>query len=258
MLKDKKYKRLLTGGCSFTDYAWPTWADYLGTGFDEYINCGQAGSGNSNIARNVLSNSQEGDLVVILWSGWNRQIMWNTNGCPVPKDDNNHWQYNYERWNKNWLMNFYNPEERLATSMDYIKMIDLDSQVKNYNVFHFSAFSWMLGEIETRPSKFFDKLFTYYDITNNFLLDQTLENYSKTFYSQHNLDTYISTQYNSRDRHPSPYCQYHYLIDIILPKLNIDLIIDLNLHALTHDNIVRNNFNFFIDKTPEGILKCLN
>lgn len=206
--------RLVTGGCSFTDYAWHTWADYLGTAFDSYINAGQAGSDNANVARNIITHAEPGDLVVILWTGWNRHVKWNTNGCPIPKDANNHWQYNYERWDKNWLVNFYDPNERLAASLDYIKMVDLDSKARNYQAFHFSAFPWKIGEIEKFPPSHYDLISSKYEITNNFLELESLDSYKLKKY-----DFTVSTVWNTLDQHPTPVCHYRYLIDVMIKNL---------------------------------------
>jgi len=235
--------RLLTSGCSFTDYCWPTWSDYLGACFNVYLNCGQAGSDNANIARSILSNSKTGDIVVILWSGWNRHLMWDVEGHPVQKNDKNQWIYNYERWNKNWLVNFYNPEERLFSSMDYIKMVDLDSQAKGYTAYHFSAFPWQLGEIEKNISKDFDKIFSQYHIQNNFLLDTSLEEYQKIY----KFDQPVSNKYNQGDMHPTPLCQYQYLLNVIKPRLEFDFELDIYEGVIVHEQLVRDG-NIIDDK----------
>ena len=40
-MKDK----LLVSGCSYTQYFYPTWSDWLGEHFNEYINLGMSGTG---------------------------------------------------------------------------------------------------------------------------------------------------------------------------------------------------------------------
>ena len=47
--------RLIVFGCSFTDYAWPTWADIIAYDLGcEYENWAQGGGGNQQIARRAL------------------------------------------------------------------------------------------------------------------------------------------------------------------------------------------------------------
>ena len=241
--------RLLTSGCSFTDYCWPTWSDYLGIHFQEYMNCGQAGSDNANIARNIISNSKSGDVVLIMWSGWNRHVMWNVDGFPTPKNHHNNWQYNYKRWDKNWLVNFYNPGERLFSSMDYIKMVDLDSRAKGYIAYHFSAFPWQLGEIEKNSIKDFEQIFDQYQIQNNFLLDISLEEYQTI----HNFNQPVKNQYNQADRHPTPLCQYQYLMNVINPRLKLNFELDIHKYVMFHEQQVRHG-NTIDDKSKKGLL----
>lgn len=241
--------RLIVSGCSFTDYCWPTWGDYLAIAFDDYLNCGQAGSDNASITRNVIRNAQSNDTVVILWSGWNRHVMWSNEPVLTQKNKNNNWKYNYERWDKNWLVNFYNPSERLATSMDYIKMVDLDSKVKGYTAYHFSAFPWKLGEIEKYPPKDFNKIYETYEIQNNFLLLENLEDYKKNNGFAHPT----SNQYNLLDSHPTPKCQYQYLMEIMVPQFNFNVDLDISTFVNAHEQWVRSG-NIINDKSKEGLL----
>jgi len=71
--------RLFTFGCSYTEYIWPTWADIIA--FDLHIpyeNWGMSGIGNVGIAHRIVecdirNNFNEDDLILILWSSWNRE-----------------------------------------------------------------------------------------------------------------------------------------------------------------------------------------
>lgn len=241
--------RLVTSGCSFSDYCWPTWADYLGLVFDEYLSCGEAGSDNASIARNIIKNTRPNDTVVILWSGWNRHIMWSDVLVPTPKTNDNNWQYIHAPWDKNWLVNFYNPTERLATSMDYVKMIDLDSRVKGYTAYHFSAFPWTLGEIEKYPPKHFDKIFNSYHIQNNFLLEENLEDYK----IRNGFAKPVCHKYNPNDAHPTPMCQYQYLMNVMVPKFKFDVDLNILTAVNAHEQWVRAG-NVIDDKSKQGLL----
>ena len=71
--------RLFTFGCSFTQYwRWPTWADYVGRGFDHYENWGLCGGGNSYIFNSLIECHQRnqinpGDQVLIMWTNTSRE-----------------------------------------------------------------------------------------------------------------------------------------------------------------------------------------
>lgn len=71
--------RLFTFGCSFTQYAWPTWANIIAydTGIEHY-NYGIAGLGNVGIQHRILEadikhNFQKNDIILILWTSWCRE-----------------------------------------------------------------------------------------------------------------------------------------------------------------------------------------
>jgi len=73
--------RLITIGCSLTEYVYPTWADMAGTHFDEYYNLGSAGCGHGymhvifNEADTIL-NLQKGDTVMVMSSSFVRHDVW--------------------------------------------------------------------------------------------------------------------------------------------------------------------------------------
>ena len=70
--------RFFAFGCSFTSYAWPTWADILGRNYVEYFNYGQYGCGNHYIFNALMEADQyhkitKDDLVIIQWSCSSRE-----------------------------------------------------------------------------------------------------------------------------------------------------------------------------------------
>lgn len=82
--------RLFTFGCSFTRYAWPTWADILGRQFDQHINDGRVGAGNLYIFIRLINSIQQfninkDDTVAIMWTNVLREDRfvngeWHTHG----------------------------------------------------------------------------------------------------------------------------------------------------------------------------------
>jgi hypothetical protein len=70
--------RLFTFGCSFTNYRWSTWADILGTQYNEYQNWGQSGAGNHYIFNSVMEADQRhhfrpDDTVIVCWTSVHRE-----------------------------------------------------------------------------------------------------------------------------------------------------------------------------------------
>lgn len=69
---------LIVFGCSFTNYAWPTWADIMAYDLNcGYENWAQGGGGNQQIARRALYRWSQGitsdDWIMIQWTGINRE-----------------------------------------------------------------------------------------------------------------------------------------------------------------------------------------
>lgn len=71
--------RLLVFGCSFTDYAWPTWADIIAEDLGcDYENWAQGGGGNQQMARRLMYRLAEQpldpqDWVMVQWSSLSRE-----------------------------------------------------------------------------------------------------------------------------------------------------------------------------------------
>ena len=70
-------KRFFSFGCSFTRWCWPTWNDYIGLNFDEYHNCGMAGSDNKHILYTLLEVDKKykftsDDTIMIMFTSFNR------------------------------------------------------------------------------------------------------------------------------------------------------------------------------------------
>ncbi len=75
-------RRLFTFGCSFTNYKWPTWADFIATEYDYYENWGKSGAGNYHILSqlfecNQINNFTKNDTVLIMLTSFTRFDMIN-------------------------------------------------------------------------------------------------------------------------------------------------------------------------------------
>ena len=75
-------KRLFAFGCSFTHYAWPSYADFLGYEFKSFSNWAHPGLGNRAIAQRVAqchvkNNFTKDDVVIIQWTSHMRND-WHT------------------------------------------------------------------------------------------------------------------------------------------------------------------------------------
>ena len=125
-------KRLFAFGCSFTMYAWPTYADFLGFEFDHYENWGFPGLGNRAIAQriaecNAKNKFTKDDVVIVQWTTHTRHD-WHTfktvrfeqnRGDPVRNTDHTGWKtkgsiFNYMNreicFDDHWIDTFWDEE----------------------------------------------------------------------------------------------------------------------------------------------------
>jgi hypothetical protein len=220
--------RLITSGCSYTQYCWPTWADYLATAFDHHLQLGKSGMDCARIARGVLDTEiTQSDVVVICWTGFDRF----------------NYQYEY-KWqglgsmlgNKDFYTKYYTAQERFATMYDAMTLIDLDSKTRGYQTWHFSAFPWLLGEIEKTPHPENIARSQSRDL-NNLFMHEDLESYKLGI-----NDPRTSHKYNPHDDHPTPECHWKWLKQVILPQIKIDLDLDDRV-KLDQQRVLRGDVN---------------
>lgn len=110
-------KRFFAFGCSYTRYFYPTWADLIGSNFDEYYNYGQAGSGNRYIFNAIIEASiihkfTNDDVIFIQWSGVER----------TDKYINNAWKIQIHQ-HKDYILEWLHFKDKLLELMNYITVL---------------------------------------------------------------------------------------------------------------------------------------
>jgi hypothetical protein len=125
--------KLITFGCSFTNYAWPTWADFFGLEFDEFENWGIPGIGNVAIANRVseylIKNTvTKNDIIVVQWSSHLRNDYHLFDRTPKGRNSAYNWKtrgsiFNYlnkDLYNKKWLENFFDEDSYIMLTLNAI------------------------------------------------------------------------------------------------------------------------------------------
>lgn len=242
-------RRLLTGGCSCTQYCWPTWADYLGKHFQEYINVGLCGADNAVIARNIMSTATQGDIVVVAWSSYDRFNYFNGSFVQSSKtigdklvaqwsglDESGKggWKHNGGlRSSKNFLVNYYHRVERFRHSLDYVKMLEMHSKINGYELWNFSMIEWFLGESEIYVDSRLQKMHVDMHFNHFFLAPSLMEVREKV------APIVVSHKYNLNDTHPTPLVHWTWLKEHIAPEIKISLDLSLeNQVKLDQDRVL--------------------
>lgn len=118
-------KRLLTFGCSYTGYEFPTWAHLLGLSYDYFENWGLMGTGNRSIAERIAEAHAHGKIdsnttIVVQWTTPYRNDFHKTvdQGLPWRTRGNLFNQpYLYDR---KWVDNFYDETSYLMHTLNAI------------------------------------------------------------------------------------------------------------------------------------------
>lgn len=125
--------RLFAFGCSYTAYAWPTWADLLSMSFGKYQNWAVSGIGNRAILErlnecHIKHNFTKDDTIVIQWSTHLRNDFFHQTGSltdriPGWKTAGSIFNYiNNQIYDSNWYSTFFDEEAYLMHCLNYISI----------------------------------------------------------------------------------------------------------------------------------------
>jgi hypothetical protein len=225
---------LITFGCSYTKFDWPTWADFLSSYYSTYTNYGKAGSGNRAIFHKIIKylDSKENftqDQVIIQWSSCAREDKY---------DKHSNQEYlcagnitNNPFYTKEYVDKYFSFQQDLVETVNYIKTVkDL---LEYHNIKYLMTFMLdlrigthlgepgfnsnfeYLTEIELNKCKpIFKKL--------DYLVDN---NFTDLCITMHQLDCSDKVYCFSPkgevnpDSHPSPNQHYSFMEKYLLPKL---------------------------------------
>jgi len=118
-------RKLYTFGCSYTEFEWITWVDFLTPYFSETRNFGVSGAGNSyifNSFANLAANDilQPGDTVIIQWSSLMREnkIFSMEGGYKLGG-----FIYNNILYSKQYVEKYFNPIQTAFELVSYITSV---------------------------------------------------------------------------------------------------------------------------------------
>ncbi len=235
--------RLFVLGCSFSNYAWPTWADMLGTEYDTYENWGYPGLGNRAIcerltelhARQHLTST---DTVIIQWTSHLRNDYHTTDNRREGCSHGVGWKtcgsiFNYinaKTYNDTWIKTFWDETSYTLHMLNNILLAQgfLKSLQCNW-------FMTSMGEIEKMNSDYPDAGMGEVGTTSNIWKDiPELSIYKDLINADDNWIAPVgTTAWNSKlshfkfndngvfvtDRHPSINQHAEYLLTQVKPKL---------------------------------------
>jgi len=131
-------KRLFTFGCSFTNYKWQTWANIIGTQFEEFQNWGKAGAGNFFISSNLyqchhVNKITKDDVVLIMFSSIdrfdyiNQNSYFETNGSIYGKNHSLFGDFVMNKWSEEFGL--YNTWFSVSSAKQLLDSIGCEYQL---------------------------------------------------------------------------------------------------------------------------------
>ena len=117
------FNRFFSFGCSFTQHNYPTWANIIHYDLNiPFQNWGRTGAGNQFICSKLVecdsvNKFNEDDLVIIVWSGWNREDRfldneWKTLGSI----------FNNSIYDESFIRKYWNLENDLIKNSTFISL----------------------------------------------------------------------------------------------------------------------------------------
>lgn len=249
-------KRLFTFGCSFTSYKWPTWADFIGSNYDEYQNWGASGAGNYYIASRVFECHQlhqitKNDTVLVMLSSFTRFDYVAPNSELIISGN----VYSQQNINKEFLSTYWSEEYGfhitwfcLNSLINFLDRIGCKYKIMN-------AFDLSKKELDYHIFDGFNKPLMKY--ANEYVMMNTAENNLKSYAELKNSEEHIQ-YYNfdewGVDNHPTIKMHHDWVKDEMSDFYTDDMLEKMNeWESLIDRNLKKTQDNFFpiIDKSKQ-------
>jgi hypothetical protein len=252
-------------GCSFTNWVFPTWADFVKLHYDIDVKIyGRPSLGNDALKRLLLTKTQNGDHALLMWTGNDRldhaiDIQYSHNTLKYPAQKNPHWSQTFAYKDQVFVplstpgINF---KDHFSLFHALYKQAEVIVDVQNYfrsNNIKYSFLSWqdLFSDLSYRKDRagigkplslskyqknpLFDKIYKL--INQNSFLDNPRVGLLNYVHNDRELRLYQ----NSWDAHPNSYGHFRYFLEFIKPELD--------LHYKNHNNLaeIEKNVRAFSD-----------
>ena len=208
----RKYKRVFTFGCSFTNYFYPTWANiaHVSMPHAQHINLGKSGGGNMFISNRITqaNNTYEfcdTDLVMVMWSTLCREDRFHHNNWNTPGNI-----FTQDEYDDKFLRKYADPTGYLIRDLSIIDLTTMYMSTLSCDYFDMLSVPFDYQCIDPEESLYKDVLNTYSNLIDHF--DKTtLLDYLGEFNGKLTYEVIMNSKPSERvDYHPHPvqYCDY--------------------------------------------------
>jgi hypothetical protein len=210
------FKRIFSFGCSYTSHSWPTWSDIIAYDLQlPYENWGLGGLGNFGIQARIVEcdfkhTLNEDDLVMILWSGWNREDRFRLDKCGWLGGG---YIFNNPHYDKNFLAKHWTLENDL---------------IRNITIFHTTrkAYKDIVKFEGEMTSPYWGDEYHHNQLANrNNFMYQLLDNFENKHPRIPRFDPVVKEEWNEvfDDSHPTIKEHRTFVQKYVYPKLNLTM-----------------------------------
>jgi hypothetical protein len=196
-------RRLFTFGCSFTNYKWQTWADIIGSQFEEFQNWGKSGAGNFFISSSLyechsIYNITKDDVVLIMFSSIdrfdfiNQKSDYETNGSIYGENHSLYGDFVFNKWSEEFGL--YNSWFSISSAKQLLDSIGCEYQLmKSFN------FNQIDGPREyEKPNNTNQRIDMCLNLIDGMIVGESLNE----FHTKKNQHYYFDDLPNKVDGHP--------------------------------------------------------
>ncbi len=222
-------KKIITAGCSFTKYKWPTWSNFISWFEPEYnvVNVGASGSSNETIMRsvyNAVNKWSDVEKVYVMWSEPNRyEVVHNTLDPSVKKDES----VTYSRWDQDFDWNtFYGGHYYKDKHEYYVRHFQNERQndIRTLERILFAQMYLEKNNIEYKMMCYKSIIIAH---NKDYMTNGQKALYNKIdwtkfiFYkefcglNEYTEDKWPEQFHKPHDEHPLPLAHYHWVKDVI-------------------------------------------
>ena len=250
--------RLFTFGCSFTQYAWPTWADILSDNFDEFQNWGKSGAGNQYIGYaisecDIKNNLGENDTVIVMWTSVSREDRYINHQWVTPGN-----VYTNNDYNSNFVKNYVDMRGFYIRDLSMINLVKGFLESKGVNYYFISMIDIFSNEFDDIGEVDYGDIQWHYQAlektirpsVHNVLFGYDWDSRPSDILARDSGYMMPSTVYPRKpnrvrqDRHPSPLEHLEY-IEQVVPEIRVSEVTRNNIIEI--NNLLHND-KFDIDK----------
>lgn len=246
---------LIVTGCSFTNYRWPTWADYLAAGYSKYYNLGRSGAGNRYIFHSLLYAIETGiitskDTVIIQWSSLIREDRILPEGLGWRHSGNIFNDYNPNPvFSKDFVNNYFTCYQPTLELLGYIEASKTILNSIGCNFKFISMLDYNIDAFLGEPTAAYAPESQVKVLREHNLLEKLEEKYKSNFL-QPSIEEISRPKNPDEDTHPTSLDHFNYTANTIIPELTVltstqkNLILQLENNALEWDSAIENNSSF--------------